>query len=52
MGEGGGGGGGGGIYPPLDQTLEFEKTKLLSVKPQETLVVSLGMHDITNSILG
>ena len=37
-------------YPPL----EFEKLKLLdmsstSVKPQETLVVSLGKYDITNS---
>ena len=45
-------GGRGDIYPPLDQTLEFEKAKLLSVKPQETLVVSLGTHDITNPILG
>ena len=46
----GGQGGRGGISPPL----EFEKANLLdmsstSVKPQETLVVSLGKHDITNS---
>ena len=47
---GGGGGGGRGECP----SLEFEKAKLLdmssaSAKPQETLVVSLGKHDITNS---
>ena len=46
----GGRGAGGGISPPL----EFEKAKRLdmfstSVKPQETLVVSVGKHDITNS---
>ena len=54
---GGGGGGGGGKCRPLDHKcppLEFEKAKLLdmsntSVKSQETLVVSLGKHDIINS---
>ena len=53
----GGHGGGGGKCRPLDHKcpfLEFEKPKLLdmsntSVKSQETLVVSLGKHDITNS---
>ena len=47
-----GGRGAWGHLPP--PPLEFEKAKLLdvsvtSVKPQETLVVSLGKHDITNS---
>ena len=48
---------GGGKCRPLDHKcppLEFEKAKMLdmsntSVKSQETLVVSLGKHDITNS---
>ena len=50
---GGGGGGGGGLDHKC-LPLEFEKAKLLdmsstSVKPQETLVVSVGKHDITKS---